>query len=189
MRGVPIILILIAWSPLPTWAQQAGTQNAPRFEDYPVTETFAGTPAAPILATSEQRMFRTRIRNGALKGEGVVDSISKRLLTKPGINFAGKYVVIMWGCGSQCVMMATVDAKTGGVYPPPLSEKGSLYVPLDNLSHMDIDFRPNSSLLALQNGCRDVRDRKTCGAYYFNWKGNRFVLVKFVEANPLKDLP
>ena len=65
-------------------AQQASTHNTPRFEDYPVTETFTGTPAAPILDTSEQRMFRTRIRNGALKGEGVVDSITKRLLTKPG---------------------------------------------------------------------------------------------------------
>jgi len=170
-------------------AQQASTHNTPRFEDYPVTETFTGTPAAPILDTSEQRMFRTRIRNGALKGEGVVDSITKRLLTKPGINFAGKYVVITWGCGSQCVMMATVDAKTGSVYPPPLSEKGSLNVPMDNLSEMEIDFRPNSSLLVLRNGCRDVRDRNSCGTYYFNWKDNRFALVRFITVDPLKDLP
>jgi len=32
-------------------AQNAGT---PRFEDYPVSKAFTGTPAAPILATSEQ---------------------------------------------------------------------------------------------------------------------------------------
>ena len=95
----------------------------------------------------------------------------------------------MWGCGSQCVMMATVDAKTGSVYPPPLSEKGSLYVPLDNLTQMEIDFRLNSSLLVLRNGCMDFRDRNSCGTYYFNWKDNRFALVKFVMVNPLKDLP
>ena len=89
MRGAPIILVWAALSPFPIWGQQASTQNAPRFEDYPVTETFMGTPAAPILASPEQRMFRTRIRNGALKGEGVVDGITKRLLTKPGTNFAG----------------------------------------------------------------------------------------------------
>jgi hypothetical protein len=41
-------------------------------------------------------------------------------------------------------MMATVDARTGIVYEPPLSDKGSLYVPLDNLSDMEIDLRPNS---------------------------------------------
>ena len=189
MRGVPIILVWAALSPFLTWAQQASTQSAPRFEDYPVTETFTGTPAAPILAKSEQRMFRTRIRNGALKGEGVVDGITKRLLTKPGTNFAGKYVVIIWGCGSQCVMMAVVDAATGKIYDPPLSGAGTeLYVPLDNLSKMETEYRIDSSLMVLRNACRDFKDRNTCGTYYFNWKDNRFVLVRFVMVNPLRDL-
>ena len=35
-------------------AQQSGTL---RFEDYPVTEVFTGTPAAPILTTQEQRRY------------------------------------------------------------------------------------------------------------------------------------
>jgi hypothetical protein len=39
-------------------------------------------------------------------------------------------------------MMATVDAKTGNVYEPPLSQHGSLNVFLDNLSDMEVDFRP-----------------------------------------------
>jgi hypothetical protein len=86
-------------------------------------------------------------------------------------------------------MMATVDAKTGTVYEPPLSHNGSLYVPLDNLSDMEIDLRPNSSLLVLRNACRDFKSRNSCGTYYFNWKNNRFTLVKFVMVNPLKDLP
>ena len=49
-------------------------------------------------------------------------------------------------------MMATVDAVTGKVYEPPLSRNGWLNVPLDHLGDMEIDFRPDSSLLVLRNG-------------------------------------
>lgn len=85
-------------------------------------------------------------------------------------------------------MMATVDAKPGAIYEPPLADKGSLNVPLDNLSDMEIDLRSNSSLLVLRNACTDFKNRNSCGTYYFNWKDDRFILVKFVAVNPLKDL-
>lgn len=77
--------------------------------------------------------------------------------------------------------MAIVDAKTGAVYPPPLSFDGrSLQVPLDHLSNMEVDFRPNSRLMMLKNGCRDYANRKTCGEYYFEWQNGRFVQRRFV---------
>ena len=170
-RSVPIALI---WTAL---ALAASAQKTPQFEKYPVTETFTGTPAAPILATPEQRRYRTRIRDGVSPGTG------KHI----GPNFSGHYFVIRWGCGSQCVMMATVDAKTGIVYDPPLSGTGSeLYLPLDNLSDAEVDFRPNSSLLILRNACRDFKNRDSCGTYYFNWKDHQFALLKFVMVNPLR---
>jgi hypothetical protein len=166
-------------------------QNArtPRFEDYPAKGVFTGTPAAPILATAEQRKFRTRIRNGVSIGSDVWVGSYKNPIKSKGPNFAGHYFVIRWGCGSQCVMMATVDAETGKVYEPPLADKTSLWVPLDNLSEMETDLRPDSSLLILRNACRDLKDRRTCGTYYFNWKENHFDLVKFVVIDPLKQLP
>jgi hypothetical protein len=85
-------------------------------------------------------------------------------------------------------MMAIVDAKTGRVLEPPLSRKGSLNVPMDNLSDAEVDMRPDSSLLVLRNACRDFRNRNSCGIYYFNWNDNRFALVKFVMVDPIKDL-
>ena len=81
-------------------------------------------------------------------------------------------------------MMATVDAKTGNVYEPPLSRNGSLNVPLDNLSDMEVDFRPDSSLLVLRNACRDFAKRNSCGVYYFNWIENHFALLKFIHKAP-----
>jgi hypothetical protein len=85
-------------------------------------------------------------------------------------------------------MMTTVDAITGTIYEPPLSSRGWLYVPLDNLSNMEIDIRPDSSLLVLRNACKDFKNRNSCGTYYFDWKDNRFVLLKFVFVDSLADV-
>jgi hypothetical protein len=166
-------------------AQISGT---PGFRDYPATEVFTGTPAVPVLSTPEMKQYRTRIRNGVSTGTDVWIGSWKNPIKTKGPNFSGHYFVIRWGCGSQCMMMATVDAKTGVVYAPPLSGVGSeLYVPLDNLSDGEVDLRPDSTLLVLRNACKNFKDRKSCGAYYFNWKNHHFDLVKFVQADPLKE--
>jgi hypothetical protein len=86
-------------------------------------------------------------------------------------------------------MMAIVDAKTGNVYSPPLAERDLLQVPLDIVSDMETDLRPDSSLIILRNACRDFKDRKTCGTYYFNWKNNHFDLIKFIFVDPLRGDP
>jgi hypothetical protein len=149
----------------------------PRFEDYPVVESFTGQPAIPVLTTSQQRMYRTRIREGVTHGSGVWTGTWKEAKEKQGPNFAGHYIVIRWGCGSNCLMMALVDAKTGRVYSPPLSEVGmELYVPMDMMGDKEIDFQPNSSLMVLRNACKAAR--KECGVYYFNWECDHFALVK-----------
>src|ERR1700722_6281073 len=81
----------------------------PRFEDYLVTDIFHGTPAAPHLTTPTGRMYRTVIREGVAKGIGVIRDGKEQA----GPNFAGHYIVITWGCGSPCGMMAIEDALTG----------------------------------------------------------------------------
>jgi len=154
-----------------------------------VTETFSGKPADPILATPQEREYRTRIRNGVSTGSDVWSGSWHNPISKPGPNFAGHYFVIRWGCGSQCVLMAIVDAKTGRVYGPPLSSPGiqELYLPLDNLGESEVDFRLDSNLMVLREACGDFKDRSKCGIYYFNWKDNHFELLKFIYVNPLQE--
>ncbi len=80
-------------------------------------------------------------------------------------------------------MMAIVDAQTGKIYDPPLSPKGEeLSVPMDLLGDVEIDFKPDSSLMVLRNACREARQE--CGVYYFNWQNEHFTLLK----RTLKDL-
>ena len=110
----------------------------------------------------------------------------KNPIKTSGPNFAGHYFVIRWGCGSNCLMMAVVDAKTGKVYDPPLSGTGTeLYVNMDMLGDREIDFKPESSLMVLRNACRIARSE--CGVYYFNWQNNKFTLLKRVLMDLTKE--
>jgi hypothetical protein len=85
---------------------QRKRSQPPRFEDYRVGERFTGIPAAVDLRSHPKaRLFRTMLREGAKKGP----------------NFAGHYTVVTWGCGSDCRMIAVVDARTGRVYIAPFT--------------------------------------------------------------------
>ena len=86
-------------------APQAQTNTPlPKFEDYHIQEQYKGNTAAPII-TKDDREFRTRLREAA-RGKA---------------NFAGHYVLTVWGCGATCLMGAAIDAKTGKVYRLPFT--------------------------------------------------------------------
>lgn len=166
---------------------QSVKPSEPRFEDFPVAEVFEGTPADPILITAEQRLYRTRIRRGVSKGEGVWYGSWRKPIQTKRPNFAGHYYVIRWGCASNCVMAAIVGAKTGKVFGPPMSDaKTGFYVNFDPLGDYDIDIHPQSSLMVLRNACAVARSG--CGVYYFNWENDRFQLVKKVLVDLMKSL-
>lgn len=69
------------------------------FEDYKV-EVYKGELAAPDFSTDpDAKRFITRITNEC----------------KNGINFAGHYTLVIWGCGSPCQNGVVVDRKTGAI--------------------------------------------------------------------------
>ena len=158
--------------------------QVPTFEQFPVEEMFQGVPARPSLVSPQHQSFRSRIRNGVKTGSDVWYRDGDAFVPTKGPNFAGHYLSIIWGCGSQCVMMATVDAITGIIYAPPLRASGELSVPLDNHGKMRIEFKPNSSLMILRNACANFKNRASCGTYYFNWQNHRYEQLVFV---PVKE--
>jgi hypothetical protein len=122
-------------------------QPAYRFEDYPVHETYTGPSHAPVLATKDERMYRTNLREAA-RG-------------KP--NFAGHYIVTTWGCGSGCVMGGVIDAKTGRVTMIPFT---LCCWPVD----VPDDFEPVvyhlDSNLVVFDGARNEKESDTGKHYY-----------------------
>jgi hypothetical protein len=137
----PVLVFMV----LSTGLLAAPQGMRPRFEDYPVKTVYRGTPAAPKLATADQRMFRTMIRRGA----------------KAKAEFAGHYTVPAWGCGAGCTDYVIADSITGTIYD------GLFVVDLpaawfeEHGEQKRLEYHPESRLLKI-NGCPDERD---CGFY------------------------
>jgi len=158
----------------------------PRFEDHPVTKIFMGTPAPPILATPQQRLYRTRIREGVAKGAGVWRDGQEQ----PGPNFAGHYIIIEWYCGSPCAMNAVVDAITGKIYGPPMSHGLDLPgiapgdpAPCARWGPAIVKFRIDSRLMIVE-ASPDLPEDKINYRHYFLWENNRWKLLRRIPLAP-----
>lgn len=140
-----------------------GAAEPPRFDDYPSPADWSG-PVAPIRLTSpSERMFRTRLTEGAKE--------------KP--NFAGHYRVTYWGCGSVCGAGAVIDLAKGNVYPLPLGGKGQgrdRWIACSALfDGTGDDFHVNSRLFISRCGWNfDKNGKNWPDVYYFLWEGDRF---------------
>jgi hypothetical protein len=141
------------------------SKPAPRFEDYPAGKLYKGTVAPVRLDSRMARMFRTRLREDS----------------RGGPNFAGRYTVVIWGCGTGCAQMGVVDAVTGRVYFPPVEY---MDIPdMENEAERSQWFRPDSRLLRVTRDLYDGAGRYT--AYYYLFDHGRFRLLrKAVEQRP-----
>ena len=132
----------------------AFAQEPPKFEDYPVKEIFIGKPAQPRLVHPMERHYRTAIRTAVRDAKGP--------------DFAGHYIVAFWGCGSDCVQYAFVDAKTGVVYQPPIQGKHYEYFDAAFLT-----YKATSRLVVSEGNC-DFLHGNICDRDYFVWENGRF---------------
>jgi len=134
----------------------------PRFEDYPA-QKFTGRLATPIIANQRARLYRTMIREDALKGP----------------NFAGHYTIARWGCGSTCVGFAVIDARTGKIHFHPKVPQ-VMQVPYQ--AEDVLQFRPDSRLLIISGEILPIDPNSSgrseyAGKFYYEWKNSQFRLV------------
>ncbi len=81
------------------------------FEDYPV-KVYKGKLAPPDFSSNPNaKRFITRIKEGC----------------EDGINFAGHYTLISWGCGSPCQSGVVVNRKNGRIFDGVDSTFGSKF--------------------------------------------------------------
>lgn len=112
-------------------ATTSAKQRAPRFADYPATQFSNERVPRPKIPKSWHEDPRLRFQ----------DSVPSD--ARP--NFAGRYYIAIWGCGSACVSGAIIRPRTGR------------FISLGSVSswveiHDDfegIDFRRNSRLVVL----------------------------------------
>lgn len=144
--------------------------DAPSFAAHAV-KVYAGPNAKLKLGNDPRaRMYRTRLREWATEK----------------VNFAGHYILVTWGCGTGCVQIMFIDAKTGKVYHPD-----SIRTNVDVNVHDEmlvggrswygegsVHFQPDSELLILVGEPNEDADRR--GISYFVWHNNQLKLIRHV---------
>lgn len=155
---LPLTVAVAAHAPDPS------QRRLPRFEDYPVREVYRGRPAPVDLASAPgAQRFRTVLREGAARGP----------------NFAGRYTVVEWGCGSPCHAFAIVDARTGRVY----------FVP--QTANAGAEYRLDSRLFVIdgERRYREAYGDSIPGALagvttFYRWTGTRLVKLDTALVRP-----
>lgn len=155
IAAITAIYILV----LLTFSGNIAAQNPePHFKDYPAIETYNGKNASIVLSRDD-RMYRTRLREAAAQ--------------KP--NFAGRYILVAWGCGAECLMGAAIDAKTGKVHWIPFTPccwGGKLD---DKEGFEAIDYRLDSKLIIF-SGARNEKDGDA-KKHFYKFEKNRFIEI------------
>lgn len=161
IRPIKLVSTIICLVPIVLcFCLTATAQNkTPKFKDYPVTEIYTGQVASLVL-TKNDTMFRTRLKEA----------------TKEKPNFAGNYILTFWGCGSECVMGAAIDAKTGKVYwlPDSICCWG---MDVDDKFN-PIEYRLDSKLIVL-SGERNEKKGDN-GAHFYKFENGIFVHIKSI---------
>lgn len=111
------------------------------FEYYPEThpdqypaELYDGPLAVPNFRTyPEMRRYITRITETC---------------DTTGVNFGGKYTMVIWGCGSSCQSSVIVDRITGEILDAPFSSSGR-------------SFQPGSMMVIINNGFVDSANHRS----------------------------
>lgn len=144
-------LLLLA-APSSIWAAPCDDGSATRFEDYPASPAVIEKRAELKLNSAFARKYRTVLREG---------------LRDYPIEFAGRYVVVTFGCGTTCMFGSWVDAQTGEAFGMPHM--------LDSFGPFGIEdpllYRIDSRLVITLGAARG--DETLPEASYYEWTGAR----------------
>jgi hypothetical protein len=142
---------------MPTTAMAQRVPNTrPRFESYPVQSPATG-------------------RNRLILGRADIEYRTQlRIAARQPPNFAGHYVVALWGCGMECAMGAAIDVRSGHVTWLPGTVCCWLSGPDATAPDAEpVRYRRDSRLLIL-TGLRNEHEGDW-GEHYYTIDGKRVV--------------
>lgn len=129
---------------------------APKFEDHPAAAWNGRKKALNLNSHPNARTFRTRLRE-AWSGD---------------VNFAGNFIFTYWGCGTNCLSGAIIDAKTGRVYFPDELQGMGVGLPGTDFEREPFELRKDSSLFIFYGASGEEADP---GTRWLLWDGAKFI--------------
>ncbi len=146
----------------------AHAQSTQSLFDEHKTSIRVSFPSNPIRFDKESIQYRTRLRQ----------AYSAR------VNFAGRYVVVSWGCGTGCLAGGIVDKVSGRARLLPWSIQYCCYDEENDISPPDnlelIQVRADSKLIIL-NGV--LMEEGTLGRHLFTFDGISFKPIRIIPDN------
>jgi len=143
-------------------AQTNVQQPVPGFENYRVPTPIPGRPDGPVY-----------VANRVPDLQGVL-----RQTAKVGPNFAGRYVVEQWTCGSACIDFVLVEVKTGVIHS---SNFRVIDVCPEFGGRSPLVYRLNSRLLLVKGRLETYPAGQMvdgpCGHFYYEWTSNGLKLI------------
>ena len=150
------------------FAAQIFAQKTPKHEQFHVPIETVTAKQINFTGNRKARQFRTNLKEALAAGK---------------INFAGKFIIAEWGCGSGCTQAEIIDAQTGKVFFPNVlwqSISGSISVG----EHERIEYKADSRLLII-TGYAGINggdsDKFKHGIFYLEWTGTNLKLLKFTR--------
>ncbi|RMH77435.1 MAG: hypothetical protein D6680_05130 [Cyanobacteria bacterium J007] len=151
MKSLAIVIEIFLASTISTPVLGQISPDSIPFQEFAVEQIYRDAPSPVDLDSDPSaRQFRRIIEPAATVGP----------------NFAGRYTIVSWGCGTACQEIAIVDAETGQVYLQPIR------------SEVGIQFQLESRLLVV-NPPQNIRNLygaiapQGLATRYYLWDNNR----------------
>jgi hypothetical protein len=121
-----------------------------KFDNYKVDKVYKGQLASPNFTTDPNaKRFISMIKQGC----------------KEGVNFAGHYTIVEWGCGTLCAEMAIVDRISGKIIYSQ--------IPFDTADgHSGVDYKIDSRMLIINTAALSEFDDYEQGYRRFDFGRN-----------------
>lgn len=141
----------------------AAAPSVPQFKDYPVARSAIHVPPK-LQRNSPDWSYRSRLRSA----------------DREKANFSANGVIVLWGCGTQCVTGAWIDRTVGKIRALPVAGEDYL--------ELDVTSRAGSNLI-LSTWLDPQASKPVClfGAHV--WNGRAFKAVRGYPVRVLGECP
>jgi len=129
--------------------------SEPTFSEFRVPVETITKPKINLRSHPIGRRYRTQIR---------------WTVHEKGVNFAGHFTVVTWGCGTECSLFAIVDLRTGRIWHDP-----------ELIATRSLEFRADSRLMVFNpwNGPDDFAPQ--VATVFYVWSGSQLRKMRVIK--------